>query len=282
MNTDPMARTGNTTGQRLRMLAVGVCEAIGIGSLLTVAAVEGGAALKVDSPMVEPAAAGTGITGLEIGDSGCGAGEFSRLVVLNNKPQDINLTLTDKSNGQSVTVIQGAKQRNTYPYARGTTIESRIKQAPGEVDVQTVCAEAPTSTTSSTTITTTITHQPTTTTTTSTPNFATTTTTSPNTIISVPRGHDVEPPVTSGPTTTTINSADGGYANKPTGNESTFSQNTTTATTKIALPTAPQTGRQLALTGKETLKTAAGGAALTAIGVAFVILSRRKKQQAAA
>lgn len=280
MNYEQMAHKGINLGQRLRLAAVKVGEIIGMGGLLTAIAVEGGAALNVNTPAVQEAEAGTGITGLEISDSGCGAGEFSRLVVVNNRQQDINLTLTDKSNGQSFDVIQGAKQRNTYPYVRGTTVESRIKQAPGEVDLQKVCAEAPTSTTSSTTTTTTITI--------SAPNATTTTTsslntsTSLNTIITVPRGQDVKPPVATGPTTTTTNFAGAKFTNTPTGNESTFSQNSSTTTLKTAKPAISQTGRQLALGGNETEKMVRGGVAMVAIGSVLLVLGRRKKQQASA
>lgn len=121
-----------------------------LGAIGLPLAVEGGALLHHDIPgVVAEAGAGTGIAGLNITDSGCGAGGFPSLRLDNQRGQAVNATLNNLTTNQSYDLLIGPGI-STTGFSRGSTIRTTILEAPGSSDTQTICEAAGTTTTSST------------------------------------------------------------------------------------------------------------------------------------
>ena len=277
MNNEQMVHAGNTMGQRLRMAAVRIGEVFGGAGLLTLAAVEGGAALNVNTPLVEQVEAGTGIPGVVISSSCNPRSNQPQLTIANNTSGRLDFKASVNGGPFEFAGTVEPKDSLTGSAKAGDRYVHTADQIPGAQDEQVISA-CSTTTTVNTTSSTAFVPTPTT------GSPTTSTTRNPNTGASIPGGEQGQPAATTGPTTTTANSVEGGFVNKPsTGNESASGQqNTTTATTRLAGPTTPQAGRTLALTGNETGNLATGGAVLTAAGALLIILGRRKKQQSAA
>lgn len=268
MNIEQIANPGSTIGQRLRMAAVKVGEVIGLGGLLTIAAVEASAALNFDTPMVQEAEAGTGIQGVVI-SGGCNpSSNQPQLTIRNNTlvRLDFRASINDGPFGFAGTVEPNNSL--TGSATAGDKYVHTADQIPGARDTEVIPACGTTTTASPATSTP--------------PTSTTVATNNQNTGGSIPIGEVGVPVAQTGTTTTLRASGDTTPGtNLPTGNEETSNGQQTAATTSIisSKPATPSSGRMLALTGNETGAQAATGVGLAAAGGLLVYFSRRKRQQ---
>jgi len=268
MNHEQIASAGITMGQRLRMAAVRVGEVVGFGGLLTAVAIEGGAALNVETAIVQEAEAGTGIPGVVI-SGGCNPrSNLPQLTIANNTAGRLDFKASINGGPFDFAGTVEPDDSLTGSATTGDSYVHSADQIAGAQDVEVIPSCEPTTTVEPTVPPTpTTSYVPPTTNTTNTtnnPNVPPTTNTTNNPNV---------PPTTGNPNIVVIPGGEQGSPVITTGGS------TTTTLAKIA-PKA--SGSELARTGNDTETALKVFGGLGLAGVALIVLGRRRKQQSAA
>lgn len=277
MNTDPSAHAGITMGQRVRMAAVRTAEVFGAAGLLTVVAVEGGAALNLNTPVVQEAEAGTGIPGTVISSSCNPVSNRPQLVIANNTSGRLDFKASVNGGAPEFAGTVEPNDSLTGSATAGDTYVHTADQIPGAQDVVVIeeCEEPAPTTTAVPAVTTTIVS---TITTTSVPAPISPSTTN-NSNVSIPGGEQPRPVATTAAPTPPKPGA-GNVNPGPSGNTTTSGQVNSAA--KANQQKITKGGGELVRTGSTNEILAKGAAAAIVVGGLVLWAVGRKKQQAAA